>query len=100
MKIEIELPDSVFIEAATTALRSALVAPKYEKERGGEAYERVKAAVAEHLSDTQVVEAIRATIRTLAAQIAPAVAREIVTEELRKMVKQVVKEEKAQGSLL
>ena len=94
MKIEIEIPEIVINEAAIQAWKSCFQQPEYSHKSGGDGYEVIREEVRKHLTTLAVVEEIRASVKNYAATLAPQIVRECVTEELRKQVKRVVKEEK------
>lgn len=98
MKIEIELPDEIVKDTARIAWESAFKTPDYNSKREG--YKLVHEAVAQYLATTEVGLAIReAVIRSYKAQH-EGIVRDVVAEELRKLVKKVVREEKNEGTLL
>lgn len=99
MKIEIEIPESVIIEAAIRAWKSSFRAPEYSNREGGEGYEAIRAEVQKHLATVATLDEIRAAVKSAAAQLSPQIVREAVVEELRKQVKRIVKEEKDGNTL-
>jgi hypothetical protein len=99
MKIEIDIPESVITDAAIRAWKSSFRSPEYSHREGGEGYEAIRAEVQKHLLTLATSEEIRAAVKSAAAQLAPHIIRESVTEELKKQVKRIVKEEKDGNTL-
>lgn len=99
MKIEIELSDQIVKDTACIAWESVFKTPDYNNPKR-EGYRIVQEAVAQYLATTEVAMAIReAVIQSYKAQH-EGIVREVVAEELRKLVKKVVREEKNEGTLL
>lgn len=99
MKIEIELPEVVITDAAIQAWKTSFQSSGYSGRQGGEGYQAVVVEVQKHLASSATIEEIRASVKSVAAQLAPQIVREAVTEELRKQVKRIVKEEKDGNTL-
>jgi hypothetical protein len=93
MKIEIELSQSVIMESAMRAWKDTFRSPQYQNQPGGEGYEQIRENVKKHLYGLEMGELIRSAVHETAASLTEPIVREYVTEELRKRVKQVVKEE-------
>jgi hypothetical protein len=99
MKIEIDIPESVIADAAIRAWKASFGAPEYNQREGGEGYEAIRAEVKKHIETLATTEEIRHSVKSAAAQLAPRIVREAVTEELKKQVKRIVKEEKDGNTL-
>ena len=99
MKIEIDIPESIITDAAMRAWKSSFRAPEYKHGEGGEGYEAIRAEVQKHLLTIATSEEIRVAVKSAASQLAPHIVREVVTEELKKQVKRIVKEEKDGNTL-
>lgn len=99
MKIEIDIPENIITDAAIRAWKSSFRVPEFNYRDGGEGYEAIRTEVLKHLLSIQTSEEIRNAVKSAAAQLAPHIVREAVTEELRKHVKRIVREERDGNTL-
>lgn len=91
--VEIELDERIISEAAVRAWKESFASPDYSRQ-GGQGFEAVRGAVRKHLESVETHEAIREAVRASAKAMSEGIIRECVTEELRKQVKRIVKEER------
>lgn len=99
MKIEIEIPETVIVDAAIRAWKAAFRPPEYSHKAGGEGYEAVRSEVQKHVLSIAVTESAKDAVRSSAAMLMPQLVRECVSEELRKHIRRVVKEERESNTL-
>jgi hypothetical protein len=99
MKIEIEIPDTIISDAAVRAWKECFHSPQYQNHAGGEGYQRIRDEVKKHLFGPEANEQIIAAVKAVAMALTEPVVRECVTEELRKRVKQIVREERKSQTL-
>ena len=99
MKIEIEIPETVIVDSAIRAWKEAFRAPEYSHKQGGDGYEAIRSEVQKHVLSIAVTEAARDAVRSAASMLMPQIVRECVTEELRKHVRRIVKEERDGNTL-
>jgi hypothetical protein len=100
MKIEIDIPENLIKETAMRAWKVSFRQPEYHYKDGGDGYEAIRAEVQKHLMKPATIEEIRACVKSFASQLAPLVVRDAVTDELKRLVKGIVKQEKATNTLL
>ena len=96
MKLELEVPESTIIESAVKAWKLTFAAPTYHGDTGAPGWERIKGEVDKALLDVDVSDLVRKAIQ----QFTPIVVRDIVSEELKKLVRQAAKSELKNPSLL
>ena len=99
MKLEIEIPEAVLLEACKSAVALSLRIPGYN-EPAGAGMLVIRDQVSRHFATPDAAAEIAQLVSETARRLAPAIVNQHVTEALNKMVKQAVKEARDTQTLL
>jgi uncharacterized protein (DUF736 family) len=97
MKIEIDIPDSVLIEAAYNAWKVEFRTPEYGGLNAGVGWQKVQQQV-QHYIVTKLDAS--AAVSEAVSKLLPLITRDVVTVELKKIILEEFRAQKKAGTLM